>query len=139
MDRSDHQFPEPALEPLGCPAQGREGPALQVYPKAGAIALSKSSVAGRVKYPQILSSRPQGLGVTLGQSSDSKRLCLLTWIAGWFIINKPEYCVCPFCIPLLLQLTRLQAKAVRRLFSLSEYPKGAGGPEDGRVPCGSPE
>lgn len=68
MDSSDHQFPEPALEPLGCPAEGREGPALQVYPKAGAIAPSKSSVASWVKYPKILSSRPQCLGVTLGQS-----------------------------------------------------------------------
>lgn len=67
-------------------AQPREEKSLlQMYPKAGAIAPSKSSMAGRVKYPQILNSRPQCLGVNLGQSCVSKRLRFLTWVAGWFI------------------------------------------------------
>lgn len=69
------QLPDPAQEPWGaggsapgpsvCPAQGREGPALQV------LSVPQNwghcpSVAGEVKEPEGLSSWPQGLGVTLG-------------------------------------------------------------------------
>lgn len=62
MDSSDHQFPEPALEPLDCPAQGREVPAPDVPRSWGHCSIKKQhGRQGKIPpNPQLQATVPWG-------------------------------------------------------------------------------
>lgn len=117
--------------PTLCPAQGREGPALQllsVPQSCGHHPIREwcgwwSEIARR---PQPQATMPWG---DLGPG-----VCFLKpqfpYLGSRIVCSVVDTCVCQSCIPPFLQLTRLLPKQTDVIFSLSQNPRGAGDPEE---------